>query len=272
MKQTSFAQAEFAAKKKITRRERFLAEMKQVVPWSRLLKALSPYYYPDSRGKRGRPPIPLKRILRMYFVQQWYALADEALEDAIYDSQALRDFVGINLSVESVPGATTLLRFRHLLEKQALTQVIFEQINGHLTDRGMLMREGTIVDATIIAAQPSTKNRAKARDPEMHQAKKGSEWHFGMRAHIGTDPDSGLVQSLTGTAANVADINESEHLLHGDETEAYADAGYTDEAKRPKFQGSDVVWHVAEKRGKLKKMEEDPRKPPAPVNELMIDQ
>jgi len=196
----------------------------------------------------------------MYFVQQWYALADEALEDAIYDSQALRDFVGIDLGVESVPDATTLLKFRHLLEKQALTQVIFEQINGHLAERGMLMREGTIVDATIIAAPPSTKNRAKARDPEMHQAKKGNEWHFGMKAHIGTDADSGLVHSLTGTAANVADITESEHLLHGDETEAYADAGYTGVAKRQEFQGSDVVWHVAEKRGKLKKMEEGPRK------------
>ena len=260
MKQTSFAQAEFAAKKKTTRREQFLAEMEQAVPWSRLLKALSPYYYPDSRGKRGRPPIPLKRILRMYFVQQWYALADEALEDAIYDSQALRDFVGIDLSVESVPDATTLLKFRHLLEKQALTQVIFEQINGHLAERGMLMREGTIVDATIIAAPPSTKNRAKARDPEMHQAKKGNEWHFGMKAHIGTDAVSGLVHSLTGTAANVADITESKHLLHGDETEAYADAGYTGVAKRPEFQDSEVIWHVAEKRGKLKTMAEGPRK------------
>jgi len=145
-------------------------------------------------------------------VQQWYALADEALEDAIYDSQALRNFVGIDLAVESVPDATTLLKFRHLLEKQALTQVIFEQINGHLADRGMLMREGTIVDATIIAAPPSTKNKAKAQDrivgpPEMHQTKKGNEWYFGMKAHIGKDADSGLVHSLMGTAANVAENN-----------------------------------------------------------------
>ena len=127
----------------------------------------------------------------MYFVQQWHALADEALEDAVYDSQALRDSVGIDLSVESVPDATTVLKFRHLLEKQALTQVLFKQINDHLAERGMLMREGTIVDATIIAAPPSTKNRAKARDPEMHQAKKANEWHFGMKAHISTDADSG---------------------------------------------------------------------------------
>lgn len=260
MKQTSFAQAEFAAKRKTTRRERFLAEMEQAVPWSRLLKALSPHYYPDSRGKRGRPPIPLRRMLRMYFVQQWYALADEALEDAIYDSQALRNFVGIDLAVESVPDATTLLKFRHLLEKQALTQVIFEQINGHLADRGMLMREGTIVDATIIAAPPSTKNKAKARDPEMHQTKKGNEWYFGMKAHIGTDADSGLVHSLTGTAANVADITETERLLHGEESDVFADAGYTGVAKRDELKNKDVTWHVAEKRGKLKKMEEGPRK------------
>lgn len=260
MHQTSFAQAEYAAKKKTTRRERFLTEMEQVVPWSRLLAVLSPYYYPDSRGKRGRPPIPLKRMLRMYFVQQWYALADEALEDAIYDSQALRNFVGIDLAIESVPDATTLLKFRHLLEKQALTKVIFEQINAHLADKGMLMREGTIVDATIIAAPPSTKNRAKARDPEMHQAKKGNEWHFGMKAHIGVDAASGLVHRLTGTAANVADITESEHLLHGDETDAFADAGYTGVAKREEFKDADVAWHVAEKRGKLKKMEAGSRK------------
>jgi IS5 family transposase len=260
MKQTSFAQAEFAAKKKTTRRERFLAEMEQAVPWSRLLKALSPHYYPDSRGKRGRPPIPLKRMLRMYFVQQWYALADEALEDAIYDSQALRNFVGIDLAVESVPDATTLLKFRHLLEKQALTQVIFEQINGHLSDRGMLMREGTIVDATIIAAPPSTKNKAKARDPEMHQTKKGNEWYFGMKAHIGTDAESGLVHSLTGTAANVADITETERLLHGEESDVFADAGYIGVAKRDELKAKNVTWHVAEKRGKLKKMTEGPRK------------
>lgn len=254
MKQTSFAQAEFAAKKKTTRRERFLAEMEQVVPWSRLLDVLQPHYYPDSKGKRGRPPTPLNCMLRMYFVQQWYALADEALEDAIYDSQALRNFVGVDLAIESVPDATTLLKFRHLLEERSLTKVIFEEINRYLGEKGMLMREGTIVDATIIAAPPSTKNRAKARDPEMHQTKKGNQWHFGMKAHIGVDAASGLVHSLTGTAANVADIVESRHLLHGEETTAYGDAGYTGVAKRDEFKDSSVTWLVAEKRGKLKKM------------------
>lgn len=228
--------------------------------WSRLLKMLGPSYYPDSLGKRGRPPIPLKRMLRMYFVRQWHALSDEALEDAIYDSQALRNFVGVDLAVESVPDATTLLKFRHMLEKQSLTQLIFEQINAHLAEKGMLMREGSIVDATIIAAPPSTKNRAKARDPEMHQAEKGNQWHFGMKAHIGVDADSGLVHSLTGTAANVADITESGNLLQGDETDVFGDAGYTGVAKRASFKESTVVWHVAEKRGKLKKMEAGRRK------------
>jgi IS5 family transposase len=183
-------------------------------------------------------------------------LEDEALEDAIYDSQALRNFVGIDLAVESVPDATTLLKFRHLLEKQALTQVIFEQINGHLADRGMLMREGTIVDATIIAAPPSTKNKAKARASEMHQTKKGNEWYFGMKAHIGTDADSGLVHSLTGTAANVADITKTERLLHGEESDVFADAGYTGVTKRDELKDKNVTWHVAEKLGKLKKMTE----------------
>lgn len=260
MKQTSFSQAEYAGKKRITRRDKFLAEMEQVVPWSRLLDALSPSYYPDSRGRRGRPPVPLERMLRLYFVQQWYALADEALEDAVYDSQALRNFVGIDLAVEAVPDATTLLKFRHLLEKQSLTQLIFEEIKAHLAEKGLMMREGTVVDATLIAAPPSTKNRAKARDPEMHQVKKGNQWYFGMKAHIGVDAASGLVHSLTGTAANQADITQTHHLLHGDEKDVFADAGYTGVAKRDECQGVEATWHVAEKRGKVKKLKDGPRK------------
>jgi transposase len=171
-------------------------------------------------------------------------------------SQKLPDWIGSHIRVfQYLNGVPELV-----VPDYVPCNIIGEQIIGHLAERGMLMREGTIVDATIIAEPPSTKNQAKARDPEMHQAKKGNGWHFGMKAHIGTDADSGLVQSLTGTAANVTDITESEHLLHGDETEAYADAGYTGVAKRPEFQRSDVVWYVAEKRGKLKKMEEGPRK------------
>src|SRR5271167_3982219 len=168
-RQMSFAQSEYAGKKKVTRREKFLGEMELVVPWPRLVALIEPHY-PD--GRRGRPPIGLERMLRIYFLQQWYTLADEALEDALYDSQALRSFAGIDLGVESVPDATTLLKFRHLLERRALTEGIFKEINAHLSERNLLMREGTIVDATIMAAPSSTKNAKKQRDPEMHQTKK----------------------------------------------------------------------------------------------------
>ena len=257
--QTSFAQAEYAGKKKQTRRERFLGEMGQVVPWTRLVAMIEPFY---PKGERGRPPMGVERMLRIYFLQQWYALADEALEDALYDSQALRSFAGIDLGSEAVPDATTLLKFRHLLEKQKLTRQIFDSINALLGERGVLMREGTIVDATIIAAPPSTKNQAKARDPEMHQTKKGNEWHFGMKAHIGVDLDSGLVHSLTGTAANVADIVETHELLHGQEKNGYVDAGYAGVEKRAEILAkfAHVRWYVAAKRGKVKAMAEGRRK------------
>lgn len=177
--------------------------MEQLVPWARLVALIQPHY---PTGRRGRPPIGLERILRIYFLQQWYTLADEALEDALYDSQSMRTFAGIDLSVESVPDATTLLGFRHLLEEHALGLQILDEVNAHLGERSLLMREGTIVDATIIAAPSSTKNAKKERDPEMHQTRKGQEWHFGMKAHIGVDADSGLVHTVAGTAANVSDI------------------------------------------------------------------
>lgn len=230
--QLSFAQAEYAGKKKTTRRERFLNEMEQVVPWSRLVALVEPHY---PTGQRGRPPIGIERMLRIYFLQQWYSLADEALEDALYDSQAMRTFAGINLSVEAVPDATTLLKFRHLLERHELTKRIFEEVGALLSERRLLMKEGTIVDATIIAAPPSTKNTKKERDPEMHQTKKGNEWHFGMKAHIGVDAKSGLVHSVSGTAANVADIAQTHAVLHGEEKEVYADAGYIGIEKRPEM-------------------------------------
>ena len=162
----------------------------------------------------------------MYCLQQWYSLADEALEDAIYDSQALRNFVGIDLGKESVPDATTLLGFRHLLEKHDLTKTIFETVNRHLRARGLLLNKGTLTDATILAAPSSTKNKEKARDPQMHQTRKGKHWYFGMKAHIGADADSGLVHTVVGTAANVSDVTQTEHLLYGEEEIVFADAGY----------------------------------------------
>jgi IS5 family transposase len=258
-KQTSFAQREYAAKKKQTRRERFLAEMEKLVPWARLIALIEPFY---PKGERGRPPMGIERMLRVYFLQQWYALADEALEDALYDSQALRTFAGIDLGTGVVPDATTLLKFRHLLERHELTKQVFAEVNAMLSERGVLMREGTIVDATIIAAPPSTKNQGHARDPQMHQTKKGNAWHFGMKAHVGVDLDSGLVHTVTGTAANVADIAQAHALLHGEEKEVLADAGYLGVDKRAEIvtRFPTVRWSVARKRGQVKALAEGERK------------
>jgi IS5 family transposase len=257
--QPSFAQAEFAGKKKTTRREKFLGEMERVVPWARLVAIIEPHY---PTGRRGRPPIGIERMLRIYFLQQWYGLADEALEDTIYDSQAMRLFTGIDLGVESVPDATTLLKFRHLLEAHGLTERLFQEVSTLLQERQLLMKEGTIVDATIIAAASSTKNKQKERDPEMHQTKKGNQWHFGMKAHIGADAASGLVHSVTATAANVADVVEAHALLHGEEKAAFLDAGYVGVAKRAEIRASHphVDFIVAAKRGKIKSMKEGPLK------------
>jgi IS5 family transposase len=253
--QMSFTQSEYAGKKKVTRRERFLGEMERVVPWARLCAVIEPHY---PKGKRGRPPIGVERMLRIYCLQQWYGLADEALEDALYDSQALRTFAGIDLSVEAVLDATTLLKFRHLLEAHDLTRRIFAEVGALLSERKLLMREGTIVDATILAAPSSTQNARKERDPQMHQTKKGNQWYFGMKAHIGVDAQSGLVHSVTGTAANVADITQTHALLHGQEKDAYADAGYLGVEKREEIatRSPAVAWHVAAKRGQVKAMAE----------------
>ena len=210
---------------------------------------LQPLY---PKGERGRPPIGLERMLRVYFVQQWYGLADEAVEDAFYDSQALRGFAGIELNRDPVPDATTVLRFRHWLEQHELTKALFDEVGTMLAERGLLMRQGTIVDATIIAAPPSTKNKQKARDPEMHQTKKGNQWHFGMKAHIGVDAASGVVHSLAGTAANEADINQMAAVLHGQEEAVFADAGYTGAVNRPEHAEREVWWNIAVKRGIIK--------------------
>ena len=185
--QMSFSQAEYAKKKKTTRREVFLEKMEHVVPWSRRVEVIEPHYPKSGAHVRGRPPIALERMLRMYCLQLWYGLADEAVEDAVYDSQALSGFMGIDRSRESVPDATTLMGFRHLLEENDLTRAMLVEVNAMLLERGLLMTQGTLVDATLIAAPSSTKNREHARDPEMHQTKKGNEWHFGMKAHIGVD-------------------------------------------------------------------------------------
>ena len=246
--QRSFSDLEYATKKKVTRRERFLAEIEVITPLSAMVAQLEPFY-PKGKGP-GRPPIRLEKMLRMYVAQQCFGLSDEGIEDAVYDSHAIRQFVGIDLARESAPDATTLLKFRRLLEQQGLTRTLFQTINAHLADKGLMLREGTIVDATIVAAPPSTKNRAKARDPEMHQTKKGKQWHFGMKAHIGTDADTGLVHTLVGTPANVADVTQTHALLHGQETHVFADAGYQGAHKREETRHRPVKWHIAMKAGK----------------------
>jgi IS5 family transposase len=257
--QPSFAQAEFATKKKTTRRERFLARMETLIPWAQLLAVIEPFY---PKGQRGRPPIGLERMLRVYFLQQWYALADEALEDALYDSQALQQFARLDLSAEGVPDATTLLNFRHLLETHNLCKSLFGAINADLAARGLLLREGTLVDATLIAAPSSTKNQKKERDPEMHQTRKGQQWYFGMKAHVGADRDSKLVHTVVVSAANVADVTKTAELLHGQEQQVHADAGYTGVEKRAEIValGRKIDWQIARKRRAIQALAEGAEK------------
>ena len=253
--QSSFTDLEYAAKKKLTRRDRFLTEIDAITPWAALAAELEPFY-PKGKG-RGRPPIGLERMLRMYVAQQCFGLSDEGIEDAIYDSQSIRRFVGIDLGREDAPDATTLLKFRRLLETHELTRKIFETINRQLAEKGLLMREGTIVDATLIAAPPSTKNRDKARDPDMHQTKKGNQWYFGMKAHIGVDADSGFVHTVLATSANVADVTEAHALLHGEEHAVLGDAGYQGVHKREENRDRKVDWHVAMRSGKRRALPKD---------------
>jgi transposase, IS5 family len=248
--QASFSELEYAAKKKMTRRDRFLGEINTVTPWSALMAEIEPFY-PKGEG-RGRPPIGVERMLRMYIAQQCFGLSDEGTEDAIYDSQAIRAFVGIDLSRESAPDATTLLKFRRLLEENKLTERIFAAINTLLAVKGLMLKEGTVVDATIIAAPSSTKNQEGKRDPEMHQTKKGNQWHFGMKAHIGVDAESGITHTLVTTPANTNDVTQAHALLHGEEKIAFGDAGYQGVERREENQGSEVEWKVALRPGKRK--------------------
>ena len=263
--QTTFAHAEFATKKKTTRREKFLARMEEVIPWAKLLAVIQPHY---PKGQRGRPPLSLERMLRVYFLQQWYGLADEALEDALYDSQALQRFARLDLAAEGVPDATTRLHFRHLLETHDLRQGLFTASNADLAARGLLLRAGTLVDATRLAAAtrraapPSTKKQKRERDPERHQTKTGNPWYFGMKAHLGADRDSKLVHTLVVSAANVADVPKTAELRHGAETQVHADAGYTGVEKRAEILALErqIDWQIAGQRGVLKALAEGAEK------------
>lgn len=244
MKRASFASLAYDNKKKKTRREKFLEEMDQVIPWEELLATVKKYY---PKASNGRHPMPLEWMLKIYFMQQWYGLSDPAMEDALYDSESMRRFAGIDLGEDMIPDETTILNFRHLLEKHKLTEKIFEQTRLYLKDRGLLVREGTIVDATIIDAPSSTKNREKSRDAEMKQTKKGNRWYFGMKAHVGTDTRRGLVHRVIVTNASVHDSRVMDDLLSGEETVVYGDKAYADEVKRNKYRERGIEWCINRK-------------------------
>src|SRR6266567_1411764 len=260
MRQMSFAQqAEFQRFSKKSRREHFLEEIDAVMPWAELLALIEPHY---PKGETGRPPVGLGIMLRLYFVQHWFALSDPAAEDALYDSAALRRFVGIDLGRAPAPDETTILNFRHLLEQHDLCGQMLDTVNLYLASRGIRITTGTIVDATILHAPSSTKNEKKERDPDMHQTKKGNQWYFGMKAHIGADDQSGLVHTVVSTAANVSDISQAAALLQVNETRIGADAGYVGVQKRPEVKEKMatmppvVEWHIARRRKPIREMAE----------------
>ncbi|HEX7137197.1 MAG TPA: IS5 family transposase [Vicinamibacterales bacterium] len=239
-KQQTFAGLAWQNKGKKTRREKFLAEMDAIIPWRQLLDLIEPHY---PKAGNGRPPLGLEKMLRIYFLQIWFNLSDPGAEEAIYDSESMRRFARVELSEDKVPDETSILNFRHLLEEHELTKAMFERINGMLEGKGLLLRSGTIVDATIIAAPSSTKNGTESRDPEMKQTKKGKNWHFGMKVHVGTDR-RGVVHSLIATHAATADITQMNGLLHGEERTIFGDQAYWKAADRERFRAAGVRYRV----------------------------
>ena len=223
MKQLSLASTDFVKKPKQTRREKFLLEMEAVVPWARLLAVIEPFY---PKAGNGRRPYELPVMRRIHFMQQWFNYSDAAMEEALHDIPLLRRFAGLDAGSDTLPDETTILNFRHLLQTHRLSARIFAEVNALLAEKGLLLREGTTVDATLIAAPPSTKNRDGQRDPEMTQTKKSNQWHFGMNAHIGVDDESGLVHTVVGTTASTSDMSQFAGLLHGGEARISADRGY----------------------------------------------
>lgn len=236
---------------KRTRRRVFLEEMERVVPWAELVALVSPYL---PEGKRGRPPFSPETMLRIHFMQQWFALSDPAMEEALHDMALFREFAGLEAWDERLPDESTILRFRHVLDKHKLAPQILQIVNDLLTAKGLLLKSGTVVDATLIAAPSSTKNASGERDPEMKQSRKGQQWYFGMKAHIGVDAESGLVHTVRGTGGHVNDVVEANSLLHGQETDVFADAGYQGAGKRPDAKPS-VNWHIAMRPGKRKALD-----------------
>ena len=256
MKQMSLNTVGFERRIKRTRKREFLDEMNVVVPWPELVALIAPHT-PTPGAKGGRPPFAVETMLRIHFLQQWFTLSDPAMEEALYDTPMFREFAGLDIGEDHLPDESTILRFRHLLESHDLSLQIFSTVNAILQAKGLLLKSGTVVDATLIAAPSSTKNKDGKRDPEMHQTKKGNQWHFGMKAHIGTDAESGLVHTVVGTAANVNDVTQAHALVHGEESDVFADAGYQGVQKREETQDIDVAWHVAMRPGKRKALNKD---------------
>lgn len=253
--QLSFAGSEYQNKRHQTRKEMFLTRMETLVPWSRLESVIEPHY---PKAGNGRKPYPLMTMLRIHCLQQWYSLSDPAMEDALYEITSMRRFADLTLDTP-IPDRTTIMNFRHLLERHGLGRQIFQEVQSWLTDAGVLLKEGTLLDATIIEAPASTKNKAGKRDPEMHQTKKGNQWYFGMKAHIGVDARTGFTHSLTTTAANEHDLNQAVNLVHGDKEFVFADAGYRGAGKREELKDSTADWFITEQPSKVKELKKHPR-------------
>lgn len=251
MSQLTFAEAEYENKKRKTRREVFLERMDGLMPWKVLEKKIAKHY---PKGENGRPPYPLSIMLRVHCLQLFYNLSDPAMEDALYEIESMRRFAGLRLS-DRLPDETTILNFRHLLEKHDLGKKLFKEVNRHLEAQGLILREGSIVDATIISAPSSTKNESGERDPEMHQTRKGNQWFFGMKMHIGVDDKLGLIHSIATTSANEHDVTVTDQLLHGKEKRVWGDAGYIGVDKRPEHTKRSVKWHIAMRPGQRKELD-----------------
>lgn len=254
MQQQTFSAESFHTTSYATRKRVFLGEMDRVVPWTRLVALVVPHFPAPDKAKGGRPPIALVCMLRIHFMQQWFGLSDPAMQEALHDIPLYRQFAGIALGEDCLPDESTILRFRHRLQEHKLAEQILASVNELLSQQGLLLKVGSAIDATLIPAPTSTKNKSKARDPEMHSSKKGNQWHFGMKAHIGVDADSGLVHTVTGTSGNVHDITEANKLLHGQEQMVFADAGYRGIEKRSDTQLG-AKWHIAMGPGKRKALD-----------------
>jgi transposase, IS5 family len=261
MSQISFSDAEHAGKKKKTRREVFLNEMEQVVPWKALISIIEPFYPEAGRGRR---PYELAIMLRIHLMQNWFSLSDPSMEEALYEIASLRSFAGLTLN-QPIPDESTILNFRHLLEANDLAEDIFKAVNGYLTKKGLILKQGSIVDATIIAAPSSTKNAAGERDPEMCQTKKGNQWHFGMKAHIGVDAESGLTHTVATSAANEHDVEHVADLLHGKEQSVWADSGCLGAPAR--VGDPSIEWHIAARPSQIAKLPEGKAKDKAKQKE-----